>query len=66
MLGLDPATRQALVDLFAGKSCCECGEQAQRLYDRRPHGDLWYCHEHYPPGRQRREVELRIVIEPRF
>jgi hypothetical protein len=39
---LAPETKARLAELFAGPTCCRCGEPAARLA-----GDLFYCAAHY-------------------
>ena len=39
---LAPETKARLAELFAGRTCCRCGEPATRLA-----GDRFYCAAHY-------------------
>jgi hypothetical protein len=39
---LAPETKARLAELFAGRTCCRCGEPAVRLA-----GDRFYCATHY-------------------
>jgi len=75
-LEIDPKTKAAINELFAGKVCSHCGHPAQRVRSGPNRGDVYYCADCLPEGqghrvKQRaeqrsRQVTVRLARSPRF
>ncbi len=58
-MGLDRETEQRIRELFGGRHCCQCGQQAARLA-----GDRFYCPRHFPRGRRRPSSDEKSYRDP--